>query len=144
AVIAIENVRLFTELQEKNKALTHAHAQVTESLEQQTATSEILRAISSSPTDVQPVFDAIAQSALRLCNANFCAVVRYDGKQLHLAAHAHVTAEGVDALMRTFPMRPIRATVVGRVVLEAAVVHLPDVERDTEYNQPLAAAFRGR
>src|SRR5262245_47679790 len=60
AVIAIENVRLFTELQEKNEALTQAHAQVTESLEQQTATSEILRVISSSPTDVRPVFDAIA------------------------------------------------------------------------------------
>src|SRR5215471_15172369 len=57
AVIAIENVRLFTELQEKNRALTDAHAQVTESLEQQTATSEILRVISRSQTDVQPVFD---------------------------------------------------------------------------------------
>ncbi len=55
AVIAIENVRLFTQLQEKNRALTAAHAQVTESLEQQTATAEILRVISSSPTDVQPV-----------------------------------------------------------------------------------------
>src|SRR6185369_17092861 len=69
AVIAIENVRLFKELEEKNEALTQAHAQVTESLEQQTATSEILRVISSSPTDVQPVFDAIAESAVRLCNA---------------------------------------------------------------------------
>src|SRR6266568_8805324 len=55
AVIAIENVRLFTELQEKNQALTEAHAQVSEALEQQTATSEILRVISSSPTDEQPV-----------------------------------------------------------------------------------------
>ena len=63
AVIAIENVRLFTELEEKNRALTEAHAQVTESLEQQTATSEILRVIASSPTDLQPVFDAIAESA---------------------------------------------------------------------------------
>src|SRR4029434_4141880 len=56
AVIAIENVRLFTELQEKNQALTQAHAQVTESLGQQTATAEILRVISQSPTDVQPLF----------------------------------------------------------------------------------------
>src|SRR5262249_1774646 len=66
------------------------------------------------------------------------------GEQLHLAAHAHVTAEGVDALNRIFPMRPVRATVVGRAILEAAVVHLPNLERDTEYNQPLAAAFHGR
>ena len=68
AVIAIENVRLFTELQEKNRALTQAHAQVTDSLEQQTATAEILRVISQSPTDVQPVFDAIVDSAVRLCD----------------------------------------------------------------------------
>jgi two-component system NtrC family sensor kinase len=72
AVIAIENVRLFTELQEKNRALTAAHAQVTEALEQQTATSEILRVISQSPTDVHPVFDVIVQSAARLCQAQFC------------------------------------------------------------------------
>src|SRR5262249_50615651 len=60
AIIAIENVRLFTELQQKNEALTQAHAQVTETLEQQTATSEILGVISSSPTNVQPVLDAVA------------------------------------------------------------------------------------
>src|SRR5438309_10185963 len=63
AVIAIENVRLFTELQEKNRALTDAHAQVTESLEQQTATTEILQVITDSQTDVQPVLDAVADSA---------------------------------------------------------------------------------
>jgi transcriptional regulator with GAF, ATPase, and Fis domain len=67
AVIAIENVRLFTELQEKNQALTQAHAQITEALDQQTATSEILRVISSSPTDLQPVFDTIVRSAMQLC-----------------------------------------------------------------------------
>src|SRR5262249_30124463 len=67
AVVAIENVRLFKELQEKNQALTQAHAQVSESLEQQTATSEILRVISQSPTDLQPVFDTIMRSATRLC-----------------------------------------------------------------------------
>ena len=65
AMIAIENVRLFIELQEKNRALTQAHAQVTESLEQQTATAEILRVIAGSPTDLQPVFEDIAASALR-------------------------------------------------------------------------------
>src|ERR1700720_81537 len=77
AVIAIENVRLFTELQEKNSALTVAHAQVTESLEQQTATSEILRVISSSPTDLQPVLDTVVASAARYCGA-------YDATMLHL------------------------------------------------------------
>src|SRR5499433_147323 len=68
AVIAVEDARLFTELQEKNQALTTAHAQVTEALEQQTATSEILSVISASPTDVQPVFDAVTRNAVRLCD----------------------------------------------------------------------------
>src|SRR5207247_2015838 len=69
AVIAIENVRLFTELQQKNEALTQAHAQVSEALEQQTATADILRVISGSLTDIQPVLDAVARSAARLCEA---------------------------------------------------------------------------
>src|SRR5215813_1784297 len=76
AVIAIENVRLFTELQQKNEALTQAHAQVTEALEQQTATSEILRVISSSPTDAQPVFDTIVRNAVRLTGALYGVVSR--------------------------------------------------------------------
>src|SRR5207249_11399927 len=73
AVIAIENVRLFTELQARNRDLTEA-------LEQQTATSEILRVISSSPIDTQPVFDTIAGAALRLCGGNTAAVGRLDGE----------------------------------------------------------------
>src|SRR5215470_16998322 len=87
AVIAIENVRLFTELQQKNEALTQAHAQVTEALGRQTATSEILRVISESPTDVQPVFDAIVRSAVPLCDGMLGAVFRFDGELMHLAAH---------------------------------------------------------
>jgi two-component system, NtrC family, sensor kinase len=74
AVIAIENVRLFTELQEKNRALTEAHTHVTEALERQTATAEILRIISHSQTNVQPVFDTIADNALRLFRARTAVV----------------------------------------------------------------------
>src|SRR5262249_42857703 len=86
AVIAIDNVRLFSELQEKNEALTKAHAQVSESLEQQTATSEILRVISSSPTDTQPVFDAIAESATRLLKGWATTVFLLDIDSLYVAA----------------------------------------------------------
>ena len=87
AVIAVENVRLFTELQEKNRALTQAHGQVTEALEQQTATSEILRVISSSPTDLQPILDAVAQSAARLCEADDATISLREGDELRSAAH---------------------------------------------------------
>ena len=144
AAIAIENARLSQELETRNRDLTDALEHLTESLEQQTATSEILRVISSSPTDVQPVFDAIAQSAMRLCDGNFCTVTQYDGELLHLAAHAHVSAGGIEGLKQVLPKRPSRATVSGRVVIDGTVVHIPNVQADQEYTQPLAEAMRAR
>src|SRR5262249_20900248 len=109
AVIAIENVRLFKELEARNHDLT-------ETLEQQTATSEILRAISRARTDVQPVFDVIASSALRLCDGVASFVFRHDGSLLHLAAFD--SAEGVDLepIRHIFPAAPERVTFVGRAV----------------------------
>ena len=130
AVIAIENVRLFNETKE--------------ALERQTAMSEILRVISQSPTDVQPVFDAIAESARRLCDSPNSVVGRYDGELLHLAAHVQQTTEAAEALRGTFPTRPSRATASGRAVLEGAVAHIPDVQADPEYAQPLAEAHLAR
>ena len=79
----------------------------TEAREQQTATSEILRVISASPTDVQSVFDAIANSAVRLCDAAFSGVFRFDGKLLHLTAHAGLTVEELEAAQRIFPARAL-------------------------------------
>jgi PAS domain S-box-containing protein len=145
AVIAIENVRLFTELQQKNSALTTAHAQVTEALEQQTATSEILRVISSSPTDVQPVFDTIAGSALRLCDGHFSAVVRFDGELMHLVALHSVTPEGREALERAYPRRPSPGGLTDQAILTRAIAHVPDVLDDPGYghrNLALAANYR--
>src|SRR5712692_7361063 len=133
AAIAIENVRLFTELQEKNLALTEAHAHVTEALEQQTATSEILRVISQSQTDVQPVFDTIVRSAVRLCDGLFSALYQFDGEVLHQVAQHNFTAEALEEVSRISPVRPTRALGGGRAILERAVVHIPDVETDPEY-----------
>ncbi|PYO09025.1 MAG: histidine kinase, partial [Candidatus Rokuibacteriota bacterium] len=132
AVIAIENARLLSELQTKN-------ANLTEALEQQTATANILRVISSSPTDVQPVFDTIVRSAKQLCNARFGVLHRFDGEQLHLAAH-DVTAEVLEVLRRTYPMRPSRSQISGRAILTRAVAEIRDVREDPEYQQDMAAA----
>ena len=126
AVIAIQNVRLFKEIEARNSDLT-------ESLEQQTATSEILRVISSSPSDVQPVFDIIAESAVQLCRAQFCAVLRLDGDLLHLVAHRGLSGAGLDAYRRVFPTAVSSGTVAGRSLLDRAVVQIPDVHADADY-----------
>jgi GAF domain-containing protein len=135
AVIAIENVRLFKELGEKNRALTESHAQVTEALEQQTATSEILRVISRSHTDVQPVFDTIVRSAVRLCEGLFGTLLQFDGELLHHVAQHNYTLEAHETARRMFPARPTRAFGAGRAILERAVVHIPDVEVEPKYQQ---------
>ena len=135
AVIAIENVRLFKELEARNRDLTEA-------LEQQTATSEILRVISSSPTDVQPVFDTIVRSAVRLCDGLFSALFQFDGELLHLVAQHNFTPEALEEARRIFPARPSRGLGAGRAILERAVVHIPDVEVDPEYqHQALSRAI---
>ena len=136
AVIAIENVRLFKELEARNRDLTEA-------LEQQTATSEILRAISNSPTDVQPVFDTIVRNAVQLCGARFGVLHRFDGERLHLAAH-DVTADVLDILRRTYPMRPSRSQASGRAILTRAVAEIRDVREDPEYQHDMAAAGEWR
>src|SRR6266567_2148222 len=102
AVIAIENVRLFKELEARNRDLTEA-------LEQQTATSEILRVISRSQTDVQPVFDTIVRSAVRLCAGLFSSLLRFDGELIHHVADYNFTPEALEELHRIFPARPTRA-----------------------------------
>jgi signal transduction histidine kinase len=145
AVIAIENVRLFTELEQKNEALTQAHAQVTEALDQQTATAEILRVISRSPTDVKPVFDIVADRAVRLCEADQAIVVTFDGELVHLAALANFDAPGVEAMRRMYPRPPDLGFTAGRVVLTGVVVHLPSILDDPRYTYPQlahAAGFR--
>src|SRR5439155_5796645 len=98
-----------------------SHAQVTESLEQQTATSEILRVISSSPTDVQPVFDTIVRNAVRLCDAIYGTVSRSDGEHVYLAAHHSFTPQQLGEWQQTFP-RPISASGASMHVIRTGVV----------------------
>ncbi len=125
------------QLQTRDRELVEAH-------EQQTATSEILGVISNSPTDVQPVFDAIARSAMRLCEGSMVVVSRYDGELIHLAAHAHLTTEGAKIVQQSFPMRPGRDIVTGRTILEGTVVHVADAQTDPEYSPVYQRALSAR
>jgi len=119
AAIAIDNVRLFNETQE--------------SLQTQTATADILKVISRSPTDVQPVFDAIAERAQALCNGIVSAVSRFDGELVHLVAFCGVSADADHAMRSAFPMRPGPRSITGRVVVARAPVQIPDVLQDPDY-----------
>src|SRR6516165_5161212 len=133
AVIAIENVRLFDEVQAQKRELSDA-------LKHQTATSEVLNVITRSPTDAQPVFDAIVQSAARLCEAMFSVVFLYDGDLLQLAATHNLTPEVLNKLFQTYPKRPDRSILSGRAVLDGKVAHVPDLLADREYSHQLALA----
>jgi two-component system, NtrC family, sensor kinase len=113
AVIAIENVRLFNELQERNRDLTEA-------LEQQTATSKILEVIASSPTDIQPVLEAIAESATRLCDAYDAGIGHVVGDILRLNAHSTDPSRRRDV--------PItRGHIGGEAILDRRTVHIHDL-----------------
>src|SRR5262245_60879547 len=125
AVIAIENVRLFDEVQARSRELS-------ESLEQQTATSEVLRVISSSPTDVQPVIVAILQTAGRLCESEYACFFKLQGGKYHLAASNNAEAEYIKYLSE-HPISVDRGSLIGRTACERRTVHIPDCLADPEY-----------
>jgi len=114
-------------LQASNRELTRA-------LDQQTATTDILRAISAAPIDLQPVFEAIARNSVRLCRGLRSAVFRFDGELMHVGALYGFSADGEEATRRAFPTRPERRMLAGRAVLSRAIVHIPDVTADPEFD----------
>ena len=134
AVIAIENVRLFTELQSRNRELTSA-------LEQQTATGEILKVISSSPTDIQPVFDTITRNAVQLCDATWGALFTHDGDTMDLGAMIHSNEELVQAQRRAFPRPVTRGTPADDAILERSVINIADIQA-SDYGAEVKARAR--
>src|SRR5207302_1172213 len=123
AVIAIENVRLFNELDTRNR-------QLTEALEQQTATSEILRVISSSPTDLQPVMNAVAENAARLCDSIDAQIYRVDGDIMRrVASYGSVP---VPAPIADVMESVNRGWVPGRTVLDRQTIHVHDIQAEAQ------------
>src|SRR6516225_7447127 len=133
AVIAIENTRLLNELRQRTGDLS-------ESLEQQTATSGVLKVIGTSPTDANPVFEAILESACRLCDSQLAAIFRFDGTLLHLAATKNWPAEAIKAVASRWPMPPDPHMTSGQVVLTKGVVIQEDTLADANYDRGAARA----
>ena len=127
ALIAIENVRLFEAEQQRSRELP-------KSLEQQTATSEVLRVISSSPGDLQPVFEAMLENAVRICDAKFGNIHRRDGETLHLMA-THNTPPAFAEYRRRSLWRPNPITAVGRTIATKTVVHIADIAAEEVYTE---------
>ncbi len=133
AAIAIENSRLFDEIQTRN-------SEITESLEQQTATSEILRVIASSPTDIQPVLDSVAKNAARLCEANDVQIYSVDKAMLRQVTHYGPLPALHDG--ETLPL--VRELVTGRAVLENRTIHIRDMHELPESEYPISYRLQKR
>ena len=128
AVIAIENVRLFEAEQQRSRELSEA-------LEQQTATSEVLQVISSSPGDLQLVFETMLAEAARICDASFGNIFRRESEGMHLVARHNTPPAFAEFRWRSPHTRLSPETFLGRMAAAKAVVHVADIAADQGYER---------
>ena len=141
AGIAIENARLLNELRQRTTDLSQRTADLTELLDQQTATSEVLQVISSSPGDLEPVFATMLEKAARICDAKFGNIYRWDGDALHLMASYNTPAAFAEARRRS-PIRPgCPGTPSGRMLATKVAVHVADLAAEEGYTERRDPAF---
>ena len=140
AVIAIENTRLLSELRQRTDALTERTAELTESLEQQTATSEVLRVISSSPGDLQPVFEAILENATRICEAKFANLWLREGDKFRIVATYGGLPEYREYLFAEPLVVPEAQSAMGRIASNREVVQIDDISKAPTYGMRMRIA----
>jgi signal transduction histidine kinase/HAMP domain-containing protein len=128
------------------RKVTERTAALTEALDQQTATADVLKVISGSPTDVMPVFEAIVRSAQALVNARHVFAFRYDGERLHYVTGTDSSCAWLDFVKATSPFPPDASTMSGRVVLARSIQQIEDMRTDPDYDQtgPLQRPYAGR
>ncbi len=138
---SITKAELAAQVEASRKSLARERAKaarlqktMAETQQREAATREILRVISASPSDAQPVFEAIVAHAARICDAEFSAVARFDGELLHLVAISNMSPEETAAYQSLFPRPPLRDFIIGRAFVEGRPVHVRDVRADPEYD----------
>lgn len=143
AVLAIENSRLLDDLRARTAELAARNDAYGEQVVHQSATIDVLKAMSASPADPQPIFALIAQRAREICEGDSVTVFQYDGSMVHLR-HVEDPATGDDAsalgIRRAYPMAPSRATTSGLAILDRRILHMPDMQAE----QDLLPALKAR
>jgi two-component system NtrC family sensor kinase len=130
AVIAMENARLLGELRARTEELAQRNSEYGERIEQQAATIDVLKVMSRTPDDTQPVFDLITRRAQELCDGAAVGLFEFDGELVHLRSTYGVDAAVLPAYSAVFPLAPTRASIACRAILDKRIIHIRDI--DTE------------